>query len=167
MDRPGHVLLIQERNSGVLGWRGQALNPVTALGEEPVRGLAQSSRLDAQLLGEPLSSGVVHGRLGSDQLEVSEGDGVKNHSDPAFHSQRLRQPIQNLRTHFGIQRVLIERHEGHAPIPNPVELGLDAAHRAPPIPMDYADVESVLGELVSARESEPTRAPENQCPFIR
>ena len=149
------------------GGCGQALNPVAALGEELVRGLAQRSRIDAQFLGEPLPGGVVHGRLGSDQLEVAEGDGMKNHADPSFRAQRLRQPVQDLRTHFGIQGVFVERYEGHSPIPDTIELGLDTAHRAPPVAMDYTYVESALGELVSSGKSESTRAPENQCPFIR
>jgi len=33
--------------------------------------------------------------------------------------------------------------------------------------MDNAQVESVLGQLVGTRKTEPTRAAENQCPFIR
>ena len=92
---------------------------------------------------------------------------MKDHTDFPIRAQRLRQPVQNLRTHLCVQRVLVERYERHAPIPDPLEFGVDAAHRPSSVPMDDAEVESVLGKLVSARESKPTRSPENQCPFMR
>ena len=69
------------------------MHVVDALAEQAIGGLSQGRLLNVEGFGKPLSGhGGGRSRWG-DQLEVAEGDGVKEDPDPAGGSHRLAQAV--------------------------------------------------------------------------
>ena len=78
------ILLLQEGVAGVLRWRRETLHTVDTLLEQAVGSLLQRRFIDSEGLRQPLPGHMRSGRFGTDQLEIAEGDGVEDDTDPAL-----------------------------------------------------------------------------------
>src|SRR5262249_23202871 len=69
--------------------------------------------------------------------------------------------------HRRIEGVDVHGDERHALAADAFELGLDARHRAAPIPVHEEAVHAVLGELLGGGEPEAARSAEDHGPVLR
>ena len=166
MHGASHVLFLKEELRRVSRRGGQTLNGVASLLEQPIDGFLQDTLFDTQRLCEPGAGLFVRGCLGSDQLEVAEGDGVQDDSHLAPRLQDLGKGLEDLAPDHRVEGIPVEGQQGDAPLTNPLELGLDLAHRSTSIAVDDTEVEPVLGELVGGGQPETAGTPQDQSPLI-
>jgi hypothetical protein len=141
-----HVLILEEQVLGVAGRGSESLHPVHALGEAPVDDFGETLFFEVQFTRERGSGRALRRRLRPDELQVAEGYGMKEEANPP--SAGFEAPgkvVEDLGPAVVGQCVLVEGHESDAPLPDLLELGLDAAHRSAAIAVDDADVEAVFG----------------------
>ena len=101
---------------------------------------------EVQFTRERSSGRALRRRLRPDELQVAEGYGMQEEANPPSAGfEALCKVVEDLGPAVVGQRVLVEGHESDPPLTDPLELGLDAAHRSAAIAVNDADVEAVLG----------------------